>query len=926
MSFSLNTFTAGLHASARDLPIIEVLADIVASLADRHELVLEAPPGAGKTTLAPLALLNEAWLQGQRILMLEPRRIAARSAAERMASLLNEPVGQTVGYRVRLDSKVSAATRIEVVTEGILTRYLQSDPSLEGIGLIIFDEFHERSLDADLGLALALQGRRLFREPAEGELPLKLLVMSATLDGAGVAELLTRGGLDGEMAEGSEAVESKRPEPARIIRSQGRQYPVDVHYRQPQSLATRGGNASRELVSRVVETVCELVALEQGSLLVFLPGQGEIRRVQQQLEQRLLIDGAGDGDGNGNGEKLVIAPLYGDLSLAEQRRAIAPLTAGRKIVLATTIAESSLTIEGVTLVVDSGLTRAPVFDPNTGMTRLDTRRVSRAASVQRMGRAGRMQAGNCYRLWSASQQEQLLAQTPAEIQQTDLAPLALQLLGWGIADPAELDWLDLPPAAPYQQALDLLQLLGACNSERTALTEHGERMASLPLHPRLAHMLLVAVPLGLSELALELAALLSERDLLAGGGGGNAGVGHTSADIDLRLSLLRGDTQAAKTQRGQLQRLRQQIKQYRGLLAKLALRVNAAVDDATDCRWQGLLLACAYPDRIASRRQQGQGTSAKRQGGRDYRLSNGRMAQLQESDGLARADWLVAAHLGGMVGGQSDGRDRIFMAAELDSALFDTELAERVEERELVSWDESRQRFVAERQRRIGSLLLAAEPLAQVPAQAKQDLLLAQLRKQGLEVLSWSKGLRQWQARVNFLHGVFREDKENPWPDLADKTLLASLETWLAPQLEPLLASINKLADFNKLDLAACLALQLPWPLPKQLDELAPTHLAVPSGSRIPIDYSQSPPVLAVRLQEMFGCGKTPSVVAGRVPLLVHLLSPAQRPLQITQDLIGFWQGSYAEVKKDMKGRYPKHYWPDDPLQAAPTARAKPRR
>lgn len=863
------------------LPIEAVLPELKLALAAHHQVVLEAPPGAGKTTLAPLALLQESWLEGQRILMLEPRRLAARAAAERMAQLLGEPVGDTVGYRVRLDSKVSKNTRIEVVTEGILTRYLQNDPSLDGVGLVIFDEFHERSLDADLGLALALNGRQLFRDPADGATPLKLLVMSATLDGANVADLL-----------------GEKDHPAPIVRSEGRQYPVQVHYHEP-------WQAGEAIAPRVINCVRQVLVAEQGSLLVFLPGQREIRQVQQGLEDVL-----------GDNPDIILAPLYGDLSLADQHKAIEPAPKGqRKIVLATAIAESSLTIKGVTVVVDGGLSRMPVFDPNTGMTRLDTRRLSRAASVQRMGRAGRLQPGSCYRLWSASQQDQLPAFTPPEMQQADLAPLALQLQRWGVEDVSELEWLDPPPTAPYQQALELLEKLGAVAVKEgiRLLTPHGEAMACLPSHPRLAHMLILGERYGLRQQACDLATLLSERDPL----------NSDSAEIQMRLDLLRGDRRADSRQRHIVQRMRRQSQQFQYLCKQaskqLAGELSAEpVDNADDEKWLGFLLACAYPDRIGQRRDIG--NDRKTDQSLQYRLSNGRAASLLPSDGLQRHSWLVAAHLGGHRG---QATDRIFMAAALEPELFDDYLTDLVTTRERVSWDKQRERFVAEQQRRIGKLVLSSKALRQIDPEAKARVLLELVRNRGLGLLSWTDTLRQWQGRVNLLRQLDLEQGDSSeWPDLSDSALLATIEEWLAPYL----TNINHLDDFARLDLANILLGLLPWPLPQQLDQLAPERVKVPSGSRIAIDYSQSPPVLAVRLQEMFGCEVTPSIANGRLPLMLHLLSPARRPLQVTQDLVSFWGNSYADVKKDMKGRYPKHYWPDNPLQAEATARAKPRK
>jgi ATP-dependent helicase HrpB len=835
------------------LPIDDVLPALRQVLAQRDEAVLEAPPGAGKTTRVPLALLDEPWLAGQRILMLEPRRLAARAAAERLASELGETVGETVGYRIRLESRVGPRTRIEVVTEGILARRLQDDPALEGVGLVIFDEFHERSLDADLALALTLNGRELLRET-----PLKVLLMSATLEGERLSALLAQ---------------------APVVSSQGRMFPVDIRWGAP-------FQAGEWIEPRVLQTVLQALDEEDGSLLVFLPGQAEIRRVHEQLQERL-----------GARPDILLCPLHGELELNAQRAAIEPAPAGtRKVVLATNIAETSLTIEGVRVVVDAGLARVPRFDPASGMTRLDTQRISRASATQRAGRAGRLQPGVCYRLWSQAQHEQLAAHGEAEILAADLAGLALQLARWGVP-PGELAWLDAPPAAAYAQACDLLTRLGALD-ERGALTPHGQAMAELPAHPRIAHLLLRGQALGLAAQAADLAALLGERDILRGAG----------ADLHSRISLLAGESRATGGSRSGVQRARQLARQLRGYLRDAA---SQAVSDPGHPRWLGCLLAFAYPDRIARQR---------RPGGAEYRLANGRAALFSEADALMKHEWLVIADLGSR---QGQREERIYLAADLEPALFDGPLAEQVHEQDLLDWDEREGVLRAERQRRVGELVLESRALPQLDEAARGRALLALVRRKGLELLNWTAELRQWQARIALLRRLDLEQKgESEWPDLSDAALLARLEEWLLPYL----GKVSRLAHFAQLDLAALLANLLPWPLPQRLEELAPKTLEVPSGSRIRIDYSQTPPVLAVRLQELFGLAQTPRIAGGRQGVLLHLLSPAQRPVQVTQDLASFWAGTYAEVKKDLKGRYPKHYWPDDPLIAEPTARARPRR
>jgi ATP-dependent helicase HrpB len=830
------------------------MPEIRAALVHQHELVLEAPPGAGKTTLVPLALLGEPWLGTQKIIMLEPRRLAARAAAERMAYLLGERVGERVGYRIRLDSRVSAATRIEVVTEGVLTRMLQSDPALDGVGLVIFDEFHERSLQADLGLALTLQIRELLRD----EQPLKLLVMSATLDGDRVAAML--GG-------------------APVVRSEGRTWPVDLRYGEATT-------ASANVILPVVQTVRRALMEESGSILVFLPGRREISGVAAELVSVSVAH-----------PEVEIHPLYGELTLEQQRSAIEPAAAGRrKVVLATDIAETSLTIDGVRVVVDAGLSRQPSFDPNNGMTRLYTRRLSQASSTQRAGRAGRVEPGVCYRLWSESQQSALLAQTPPEILQADLVPLALQLLSWGVADPVELRWLDAPPAGPYLKALDLLRQLGALPTDADLplrLTAHGEAMAALPLHPRLAHLLLQGCAWGVGVLAADLAALLSERDPIHDAG----------ADITARLQWLRHGG-AASGNHSARKRLQQLSKQMLSLVPG-EKKTHCGEEEVSDLT--AALIAVAYPDRIAQRR-----------GGESiYRMSSGRAVQLREGDALQSAAWLAVAQAGGRAGNRND---TIFLAAPLDASLFEEQLAFMLKTYDSIVWQE--RRLVAETQRRIGQLVLSSRPLQNITPALRQQAALELVQREGLAILPWNSETRQLQARVGLLRQLDLAEREtSDWPDLADAALLATLADWLGPHLQ----QVRNRSDLAGLNLLTILRGLLAWPLPQQLDELAPTQMRVPSGSNHRIDYTVEPPVLAVKLQEMFGCSDTPRIAAGRVALMVHLLSPARRPLQVTQDLASFWQNGYIEVKKEMRGRYPKHPWPDDPASAQPTRHTKRR-
>ena len=840
------------------LPIDEVLPALRHALTERHEAVLEAPPGAGKTTRVPLALLNEPWLAGQKIVMLEPRRLAARAAAERLASELGEKVGETVGYRIRLDSKVGPTTRIEVVTEGILTRRLQQDPALEGVGLLIFDEFHERSLDADLALALSLNGRELFRD----EQPLKILLMSATLEGERLASVL---------------------DDAPILRSEGRMYPVAMRWGRP--------FVPGEFIEpRVVQTVLDALNDETGSLLVFLPGQAEIRRVHQQLAQALESQ-----------SDILLCPLHGELELAAQRAAIEPAPSGlRKVVLATNIAETSLTIDGVRVVIDAGLARVPRFDPGSGMTRLDTQRISRASATQRAGRAGRLEPGVCYRLWSEDQHAQLAAYGTAEMMQADLAGLALQVARWGVSA-QELVWLDAPPAASYAQALQLLERLGAMNPaspQGGTLTAHGEAMAELPAHPRIAHLLLRGQEWGLADMACHVAALLGERDILRGAG----------ADVHSRLALLDGEARAARGGQGGVQRARQLARQYR---AQLRGKPARPVADPEHPRWLGALLALAYPDRIAQQRKPG---------GAEYRLANGRAALFSEVDALMKQPWLVIADLGSR---QGQREERIYLAAEFDPALLDDVLSEQVSVIDQLDWDEREGVLRAERQRKVGELVLSREPLTGLDETARTQALVNLVRRKGLELLPWTPELRQWQARVSLLRQLDLEAQgQSDWPDVSDAALLASLEDWLAPYL----TRVSRLSHFASLDVSSIVHNRLPWPLPQRLEELAPHHIKVPSGSSVRLDYSEHPPILAVRLQELFGLADTPRIAGGRQVVKLHLLSPARRPVQVTQDLANFWRSTYAEVKKDLKGRYPKHYWPDDPLVAEATTRVKPRK
>ncbi|OAN48435.1 ATP-dependent helicase HrpB [Magnetospirillum moscoviense] len=829
------------------LPIDAVLPAIRSALEGSSGLVLQAPPGAGKTTGVPLALLDAAWLAGGKIVMLEPRRLAARAAAARMAQTLGESVGQTVGYRIRQDSKVGPATRIEVVTEGILTRMLQDDAGLPGIGLVIFDEFHERSLNADLGLALCLEAQGALRDD------LKLLVMSATLDGGPVAQLM--GGVP-------------------LVTSEGRAFPVQTRFlARPEP---------RKLPDAMAAAIRRALAEDDGDLLAFLPGSGEIRRTEALLAADPALAG------------MVVAPLYGDLDAQAQDRAIRRDGDGRrKVVLATAIAETSLTIDGVAIVIDGGQMRVPRFDASTGMTRLVTLPVSRAAADQRRGRAGRQGPGVCWRLWSEAEDRALVAFTAPEIADADLAPLALDLAQWGIIDAGQLAWLEPPPASALAQGRELLAELGAIDKDGR-ITAHGRAMNRLAMHPRLAHMVMVAKDQGLGGLACDLAALLSERDIV------RPGREARDSDMRLRLDLLKGGREGAHmVDRGGLARVRQTAKDWR---RRLGIRAGEDDGGQADC---GPVLALAYPDRIAKRRPGGEPR---------YALSSGGGAHFAQYESLAAEDWLVAAETDG------DRREaRIFLAAPLTLADIETQFEGAIRTVDEVGWDRRDEVVVARRARKLFALTLDDRKLTQVPSDRLVQAMAEGIRAMGLESLPWTDELQKYRARIAFLRAHRPDDG---WPDLSDQALLEGLETWLAPYL----SGITRRAHLARLDLAQALRDMLEWEQSRRLDDVAPTHVTVPSGSRVPIDYSGEIPVLAVRLQEMFGCADTPRIAGGAVPLLLHLLSPARRPVQVTRDLASFWANTYHAVKADLKGQYPKHWWPDDPMQAEPTARAKPRK
>lgn len=817
------------------LPIDTVLPDLLHALAMGNRAVLQAPPGAGKTTRVPLALLDQAWLVGRRVVMLEPRRLAARAAAAFMSRQLGEVVGETVGYRVQLDSRTGPATRIEVVTEGVLTRLLQNDPELADYGAVIFDEFHERSLQADLGLALALDSQEGLRPD------LRLLVMSATLDGDRIAGLLND---------------------APVITSQGRSHPVEVRYR-----PDRGRDG---VTGQVAAAVLEALETDQGSVLAFLPGQREIEQAKALLSARVP-------------DQVLLAPLYGNLPFEAQDRAILAAPPGqRKVVLATNIAETSLTIDGIRVVVDAGLERRSRFDPASGMDRLVTARISRASAEQRAGRAGRQAPGVCYRLWSAEEQARLPRFVPAEITDADLAPLALELACWGVRDPAMLRWLDLPPRATWEQAVDLLRWLGMLDADG-ALTAHGAEAGRLGAHPRLAHLLLESRERGHGWLGCCLAALLSERDLLAG-------EPDAGADLALRLRALAAG-------RGRARRILELARRHAG-------RIGCSPGAIPDDTGAGDLLALAYPDRVALRRA---GAEPR------YLLANGRGARLQPTDGMGQAPMLVAAHLDG-----TGEEARVRLAAPVDAEFIEEAFARQIRTEDTVALDPGSGRVQARRERRLGALVMEETRLPAPDPDTVQVLLLQGIRRRGLDCLPWSRETRQFQARVELL----RQLEPEQWPDFRDEALLETLDAWCAP----FLAGLNSLGELEGFPLQAALESRLSHALLQRLRDEAPSHWRVPSGSRIRIDYcAGNAPVLAVRLQELFGCTRAPAVAGGRLPLLLHLLSPAGRPAQVTQDLPGFWRTGYHEVRKELRGRYPKHAWPDDPIAAEPV-RGVPRK
>jgi ATP-dependent helicase HrpB len=831
------------------LPIDEVLPALSSALARGRNAVVEAPPGAGKSTVVPIALLEEPWLRGGKIVMLEPRRLATRAVAARMAATLGESPGETVGYRMRLETRVSRRTRIEVVTEGVFTRMLQGDPALEGVAAVLFDEFHERSLHADTGLAFALDSQENLAPE------LRLLVMSATLDGAAVAKIL------GD---------------APVITAAGRVFPVEVRHVGTGLPLLPGQSANRDSPElAVVRAIKRALGETAGDLLVFLPGAGEIRRVQGML-----------GDVASNVD---VHPLYGELSPGDQDGALSPARPGRrKIVLATNIAETSLTIDGVRVVIDAGLERRSLFDPASGMNRLEVQRISRASAEQRAGRAGRTAPGVSYRLWGEGAERSLAAYAPPEVCVADLAPLALDLAVWG-TEARALRWLDPPPAATLASARDLLARLGALDANGR-VTAHGRAMQEFPAHPRLAHMLIRSRELGAGSLAAELAALLSDRDLL------RAGAGPRDSDVRTRLEALRRG--AAGVDRGALDRVRRATRAFEQQLQGGAGQ-KADVD-------AGVLLALAYPERIARRRP---GADAR------YQMANGRGAVFAGAESLARQEFIVAVDL--------DDRERearIHLAAPLAKQdLLDT-FADHIRTADELAWDEKTEAVVARRATRLDDLLLEEKPLHDAPREASTAAMLEGVRRMGLDALPWDDDARDYLARIELLRRQPRPEYAE-FPDSSAAGLAADLG-WL----EPFLVGVTRRSHLARLPLMDALRARLTYAQQRTLDEQVPTHVTLPTGTRARIDYrSENAPIASMRMQEVFGLAATPRIAGGALPVTFELLSPGRKPLQITRDLASFWKNAYVEVRKDMRGRYPRHYWPENPLEAEPTRRAKPR-
>jgi ATP-dependent helicase HrpB len=826
MAFNYETF---------DLPIVEVIPAIQENLSQHNTLILNAPPGAGKSTLLPLAIFEEGWLEGQKILMLEPRRLAAKTIAHRLACLLGEQVGDTIGYRIRFESKVSKNTKIEIVTEGILTRMLQSDNALEGVGMVIFDEFHERSIHADVALALSRESQEVLRPD------LRILIMSATLNTPELSDLL------------------KAP----VVKSEGRQYPIEYVY--------TDFNDERLMAEATAQTVIRALKEQEGDILVFLPGQREISKCAEILRHQK--------------SSVEVHELYGKLPQAKQQAAIHPSKHGnRKVVIATAIAETSLTIQGITVVVDSGFGRVAKFDSKTGLSGLKTIRIAQDSADQRAGRAGRLGPGICYRMWSLGKHAQLKKHRIPELLEADLTPLVLDLAKWGIQDVEELTWLDTPPKLAIHQAKDLLENLNAI--EGNQITQHGKDLQLLPCHPRIAHLLLMAKASGLSALATDIAALLEERDPLPS----EAGV-----DLNLRIEALRRYRKHNK-KGGAFGRIEKVASQYRKLIK------TEVSNDPVDEFETGLLLVHAYPERIACSRP---GNNAQ------YQLANGKYAMMSHRDDLSAEPWLAVAHMN-----DSEKTGRIFLASPLNPA----DLKSFVKEVDINTWNTKWGGVVSRRETKIGSIVLKSVPLPNPSQEQIEDAICKALVKEGEHLLNFDQAVTQWQNRIETLRKLYPNEA---WPNVSTSYLLETNATWLKPYL----SNVRKSEDLKKINLVEALKYSLDFEQQQILERLAPSTIEVPSGSKIKLDYQKngSSPILAVRIQEVFGLADTPTINEGKTKVLMHLLSPGFKPVQVTSDLKSFWSSTYFEVRKELRIRYKKHAWPEDPANE-PAVRGVKRR
>ncbi|PZV83242.1 ATP-dependent helicase HrpB [Algoriphagus aquaeductus] len=809
-----------------DLPVSEIIPEVKNHLSSSNSLIIQAPPGAGKSTLLPLALLDESWLKGKKIIMLEPRRLATKSIAQRMADMLGEEVGKTVGYRIRFESAISNQTRLEVITEGILTRMMHQDNALEEVGLVIFDEFHERNLFSEVALALAREVQQVLRPD------LRILLMSATIDAEQLSQLLG----------------------SKVIQSQGRQYPVEVNYLSEVDEYAIGEDTARQIIP--------LTKKHEGDFLVFLPGQGEIKKTEEILKRALPED--------------IIVPLYGQLSPSEQNRAILPHpSCKRKIVLSTDIAETSLTIEGVRVVVDSGFAKSNRFDPRSGLSRLVLHRISKDSADQRSGRAGRLTAGHSYRLWTKAIQAQLAEYRTPELLEADLTSLVLDMKAWGKDDIRSMTWLTPPPAGTLALSEKVLEAIDAVEDGK--LTVHGKEIHQLPVHPRIAHMLIFAKRMNQLALATDIAAVLEERDPLPA----EAGV-----DLNLRIDALRKFRDRGVSI-SRIKKIEKVAAQYRRLF-------NIQPENKPADPWAtGLLLAYAYPERIAAARP---GNNAQ------FQLSNGKIAQIGHRDDLAHESWLAVAHVDAR-----EGMGKIWMAAPLNPK----DLAPMLKTKEVLEWDRKKGGLIAHSEIRIGAIILGTRPLQKFDKSLAKQAILEATQEEGQFLLEWNEEVMQLIFRVQCLK---KWNPDQDWPEWSVEILCQTSPEWLEPYLE----NISKNEDFKKLDLSQILLHHLSFEQQQLLESLAPAKISVPSGSQIKLEYKEdgATPLLSVRLQELFGLLDTPKVNQGKVSVLIEMLSPGYKPVQLTQDLKSFWANGYFEVKKELKRLYPKHEWPEDPISA----------